>query len=124
MLTATVEAIGSWRIAEKIWMTRKAPIARSLKNGRMTMAEYIDKDIAVKGLRMAHDVDGANFVENIPAADVRENVKGEWIQHYETTSDNETLPYGWECSLCRRWEIEKQPFCNCGAHMVGGAEDD
>lgn len=86
------------------------------------MAEYIDKDIAVKGLRMAHDVDGANFVENIPAADVRENVVGEWIQHYETTSDKETLPYGWECSLCGRWEMEKQPFCNCGAQM-GGAED-
>ena len=57
------------------------------------------------------------------AANVRENVKGEWIQHYETTSDNETLPYGWECSLCGRWEMEKQPFCNCGAQMVGGAED-
>lgn len=81
------------------------------------MAEYIDKDIAVKGLRMAHDLDGADFVSNIPAADVRENVKGGWIQYYATTSDNETLPYGWECSLCGRWEMEKEPFCNCGAKM-------
>lgn len=52
--------------------------------------------------------------------------KYEWsrdLREYETTSDNETLPYGWECSLCGRWEMEKQPFCNCGAQMMGGAED-
>jgi hypothetical protein len=50
-------------------------------------------------------------------ADAVPVVRGEWIQHHETTTDNETLPYGWECSLCGRWEMEKQPFCNCGAKM-------
>ena len=53
-------------------------------------------------------------------ADAVPVVRGEWIQHHETTTDNETLPYGWECSLCGRWEMEKQPFCNCSAKM----EDD
>ncbi len=87
------------------------------------MAEYIDKEAAIKAVR-ENDYEwyATRAVKAIPAADVRENVKGEWIQHYETTSDNETLPYGWECSLCGRWEMEKQPFCNCGAQM-GGAED-
>jgi hypothetical protein len=54
---------------------------------------------------------GENTVDVVPV------MRGEWIQHHETTTDNETLPYGWECSLCGRWEMEKQPFCNCGAKM-------
>ena len=39
------------------------------------MAEYIDKTIAVKGLRTAHDLDGADFVANIPAVDAVEVVR-------------------------------------------------
>lgn len=93
------------------------------------MAEYIDKETAVLFLwESAEGLHGtpswaslleecADKIADFPAADVRENVRAEWIQHYETTSDNETLPYGWECSLCGRWEMEKQPFCNCGAKM-------
>lgn len=96
------------------------------------MAEYIEKKAAILALldkgQCNHryrlgEVWELNFDEireaiaDVPAADVRENVNGEWNQHYETTSDNETLPFGWECSLCGRWEMEKQPFCNCGAKM-------
>jgi len=54
------------------------------------------------------------LLEDIPAVEPKQ---GEWIQHYETTSDGETLPYGWECSVCGRWEIDKEPYCNCGARM-------
>lgn len=93
------------------------------------MAEYIDKDIAVKGLRMAHDVDGADFVENIPAADVRENVKAEWELH----GGDDDLGGYYFCSNCHAgydedWfyvHDEYHPFAHCpccGAEM-GGAED-
>ena len=88
------------------------------------MAEYIEKDTLCNWCLETGPSYCDNCVmnrEGIPAADVRENVMGEWVQHYETTSDNETLPYGWECSLCGRWEMEKQPFCNCGAKM--GVQD-
>lgn len=89
--------------------------------------EYIEREAAVKSFNSDtqskyYQFEVTSRLHSIPAADVRENVRGEWVQHYETTSDNETLPYGWECSLCGRWEMEKQPFCNCGAQM-GGAED-
>lgn len=78
------------------------------------MAEYIDKDIAVKGLRMAHDLEGADFVANIPAADVRENVKGQW---YDVGS------LSCRCSACGCKSNRETAFCpNCGAKM-GGAED-
>lgn len=81
-------------------------------------AEYIDKEIAVKGLRMAHDNDGADFVANIPSADVRENVRGRWIK----------LSRCDKCSVCG-WETGRygsvSKFCpDCGAQLLGGAEDD
>ena len=87
------------------------------------MAEYIDKNIAVKGLCMAHDLDGADFVANIPAADVRENVEGEWIWKPSNYVMCSICGYErkMELSLQRGWIIPK--FCeDCGAEM-GGAED-
>jgi hypothetical protein len=47
----------------------------------------------------------------------KKEVRGRWIQHYETTTDNETVLYGWECSECGRWEMDREPYCNCGAKM-------
>lgn len=66
-------------------------------------------DVDVSELRM--------ILKYVPTIDAVPVVRGKWIQHHETTTDNETLPYGWECSLCGRWEMEKQPFCNCSAKM-------
>ena len=57
------------------------------------------------------------ILDELPTIDAAPVVRGKWIQHHETTTDNETLPYGWECSLCGRWEMEKQPFCNCSEKM-------
>jgi len=105
--------------------------------------EYIDKDIAVKGLRMAHDLEGADFVANIPAADVRENIKAEWIpftRFGEWESDGHgvfrprLLDAGFKCSACGTMKYSKTKWCpDCGAEIVpaavqvdwldGGAED-
>ena len=99
--------------------------------------EYIDKAIAVKGLRMAHDLDGADFVANIPAADVRENVRARWTvvsKAYEFADGSKAAWNVWICPICgyertAGWEYTspgekpKAKLCEmCGAQM-GGAED-
>lgn len=77
------------------------------------MAEYIDKDIAVKGLRMAHDLDGADFVANIPAANVRENVIRTQADRIRNMSDEELAELPWEydfqCYMC-----PNKPLCDDG----------
>lgn len=60
------------------------------------------------------------IVEDFPAADVRPVVRGEWIEHdepYSTDGELIEAQYWYECSICGRWEYEKEPFCNCGAMM-------
>ena len=81
----------------------------------------IDGDLLIMRASMKYPSKKSTFVPAI-AALVRETPsiepkQGEWVQHYETTEDGETLPYGWECSVCGRWEIDKEPYCNCGARM-------
>lgn len=62
-------------------------------------------------------------VDNIPAADVRENVRGKWI--FEK-GDGMTCDDGWYCSNCKHGFHTNVPyfseynFCpNCGADMKG-----
>ena len=57
-----------------------------------------------------------DLIETEPTADVRENVKGEWIYK----NDNIAIPTGyWECSICGKGKLlYEQNFCpNCGADM-------
>ena len=85
----------------------------------------IDKDALLSDIERTigesgcvnHESDIMDCIRYASEVDAVPVVRGEWIQHHETTTDNETLPYGWECSLCGRWEMEKQPFCNCSAKM-------
>lgn len=91
------------------------------------MAEYIEKD----KLRLmkteecaGHTIEYAmgwkacvEWVKSLPAADVRENVKAEWVpadekpyirKHFHTMA----------CSNCRKRKDGKWNFCpNCGAKM-------
>lgn len=61
-------------------------------------------------------------IRKIPAADVRENVRGEWIIHHEQKN-----VYGGvtvECSMCHTkyvvMRVADENFCrNCGARMRG-----
>jgi len=73
-------------------------------------------------------MDIAIMVEEAPAADVRENVKGRWIPDYDYTEYDfdgitklrEPLKYqdGWQCSLCGGYSPSETHFCpNCGAKM-------
>ena len=60
-------------------------------------------------------------LEDFPAADVRENKRGEWI---DVRYDDEEIVGGWytipKCSVCEEEAPYKSNFCfNCGADMRG-----
>lgn len=99
------------------------------------MAEYIEREALLRFVgrqpriapttaredRLIHAIIRA--IEMYPAAVVRENVRGDWLPYFGEDADTGDLAeYGYECSICGRWEAYKEPFCNCGAQM-GGAED-
>ena len=64
------------------------------------------------------------FVDDMPAADVRENIHGEWIEGDELLFCGETCTTGDKCSVCGRTAMGYPwHFCpNCGADMRGKAE--
>ena len=62
-------------------------------------------------------------IDKIPTADVRENVRGEWIEHKPLSFGKIIKGLGnvFECSVCGE-EVNCEPcnFCpNCGADMRG-----
>lgn len=90
------------------------------------MAEYIEKEAAKRELYSAfafHSYAGgmaASVLDKIPAADVRENVVGEWIQAEEKPYMRKHF-HTMVCSNCRKRKDGKWNFCpHCGAEMTGG----
>ena len=73
-------------------------------------------------------IEPENF--EIPASNVRPVVRGRWIEKYghKLGEDKNYHIHAWNgvigytCSICGRFEREKEPFCNCGADMRGGGE--
>ena len=97
------------------------------------MAEYIEREAARTSIMSKYDevlsvADALECIDNLPAADVRENKRGKWISVF----DDETIipikdgaPQGCcYCSVCGdllvasdEYEV-KGSFCpNCGADM-------
>nr|DAJ59263.1 MAG TPA: 50S ribosomal protein L19 [Caudoviricetes sp.] len=76
----------------------------------------------------AKDLINANFsgllaaIDAIPAVDVVPVVHARWIARSDKGVISMTHPY--MCSRCWRVEMDKEPYCNCGAKMDGGADDD
>ena len=85
------------------------------------MAEYIEREAALSAQNKSMNLNEMRErLKRIPTADVRPVVRGKWIEHYEPYNTGEEwieAQYGYECSICGRWEYEKEPFCNCGADM-------
>lgn len=76
-----------------------------------------------------------NDIDEIPAANVREDVQGEWEwfdQERGTPIDGWDREWGWRCSCCKdtlndEYDDPDSPpkfnFCpNCGARMAGGEQ--
>lgn len=119
--------------------------------------EYIDKEAAIEKYQnevdvfgvvkfgdgkgnfgFVKDLDVIEFLRALPAANVRENVKGEWTsisKDYEFADGSKSAWNKWECSYCgycrtAGWEYTREgkrpkaKLCEmCGAQMMGGAED-
>ena len=99
------------------------------------MSEYINRgtafdavtDLAGKAsTRSAYEAvwKSARALKKIPAADVAPVVHGRWEQVKEWATKAK-----YRCSVCGREimsavkvNIEKYPYCHCGAKMDGGAD--
>lgn len=100
------------------------------------MSEYINRgtafdavtDLAGKAsTRSAYEAvwKSARVLKKIPAADVAPVVHGRWEQVKEWATKAK-----YRCSVCGREimsavkvNIEKYPYCHCGAKMDGGADN-
>lgn len=63
-------------------------------------------------------------IDDIPAADVVEVKHGEWREtiwkRHNLLKDYHGNPVPqYMCSLCQREEMQKEPYCHCGAKMDG-----
>ena len=98
------------------------------------MSRYIDADLIpwtdiAEGTPMKKPIKVlitfADKVNRMPTADVRENVKGEWIYDGKSFKNG----YNWmHCSACGGKEVDcpagRTNFCpNCGADMRGNNND-
>ena len=90
------------------------------------MRRYIDADKLIDDIRPFAEYDSnlrnkdwvRRFeiaIDNVPTADVRENVKGKWLKKKGSLWTLAT------CSVCGELSVEgDKPFCpNCGAEMRG-----
>lgn len=88
------------------------------------MADYIEREEALHAVNeFFHDPKVDVALYDVPAANVREDVQGEWV--LENTREKSYMRV---CSVCKRTAYCCTPvfsycFCpNCGARMDGGGE--
>ena len=90
------------------------------------MPRYIDADLLQEDFKADHDGKRSLMIDTQPTADVRENVRGEWIK---PISRGDVLSYGkayYECDQCHKVAFfgNEMNFCpNCGADMRGDNHD-
>ena len=87
------------------------------------MAEYIELSAAIEAAKhaWAKGLEPSQYIEALPAADVAPVVHARWITRSDKGIISMTHPY--MCSRCWRVEMDKEPYCNCGAKMDGGDGD-
>lgn len=86
------------------------------------MAEYINREALKNDIANSTEPfnTGSVFraINRQTAADVAPVVHGKWITRSDKGIISMTHPY--MCSRCWRVEMNKEPYCNCGAKMDGG----
>lgn len=67
-----------------------------------------------------------NTADHLISHGVTVRERGRWKPHCETFDEDAavgilggTYQTGWQCSVCGRYELRKEPYCNCGADMRG-----
>ncbi len=87
------------------------------------MAEYILRNDALEIIkRTCGDYAAAwSEIRKLPAADVAPVVHARWITRSDKGIISMTHPY--MCSRCGQVEMDKEPYCNCGAKMDEGANE-
>lgn len=90
------------------------------------MTRYIDADKLQQDYKEIHDGKRSLLIDTAPTADVRENVRGEWLDYWDNPIklyfDGR---YSAHCSVCGyhqeyEEEMNSANFCpNCGADMRG-----
>ena len=100
------------------------------------MSEYINRgtafdavtDLAGKAsTRSAYEAvwKSARALKKLPAADVAPVVHGRWeqVKEWATKAKYRCSVYGREIMSAVKVNIEKYPYCHCGAKMDGGADN-
>ena len=87
------------------------------------MAEYVGRYAAIEAAKhaWAKGLESSQYIEALPAADVAPVIHARWITRSDKGVISMTHPY--MCSRCWRVEMDKEPYCNCGAKMDGGDSD-
>ena len=85
------------------------------------MKEYIEKDLIRRVIESPRSKEQMiNILKGLPTADVRENVKGEWIKEVDTMGGyDDYTPINYYCSICGYLSMDgRTNYCpNCGADM-------
>ena len=64
------------------------------------------------------------LIDDAPTIDAEPVRHGRWEAVTESVWNLQTpVLQGWRCSLCGRYEPQKEPYCHCGAKMDGGADN-
>lgn len=83
------------------------------------MSRYIDFNL-IGELIDSHGNVHYEDLQNLPTADVRENVRGEWITHKNAEIAHDLFITNYECSICHTWSRYNSNYCpDCGADMRG-----
>lgn len=100
------------------------------------MSRYIDADRLKEELKNSgycnnNWLDIEMYINNQPTADVRENVRGEWIDcgtHGDWAWEQDghgNCWHIWKCSKCECTTEHCSNYCpNCGADMRGGHHEE
>lgn len=98
------------------------------------MVEYLDREATVKAFNnfytgradsspftLLMPEEFAEYLYELPTADVAPVVHARWI----TRSDKGiiSMTHSYMCSRCWRVEMDKEPYCNCGAKMDEGVNE-
>lgn len=76
-----------------------------------------ERDLAIEQLQSY----GVCFAEKKELAEVKH---GSWVEtkewYFDEYAQSEYQRKCYECSICKRTELHKEPYCHCGAKMDGG----